>query len=509
VRLDQLDRLMWCGQDVGFTVDLSEALSVEDIDAAEPAFAGVFRTMAEIEGGAVGNPDEGRQVGHYWLRAPDLAPDGLGAKVEAMRRQCLEVAASIHRDGTFTDLLVLGIGGSALGPQLVSDALAEPDDRLRVHFLDNTDPEGLARVIGPLDLEATVVVCISKSGATPETRNALVEVEAAYERAGVALAPGAIAVSGEGSRLWQAAEGWRARIPMWDWVGGRTSVTSAVGILPMALQGLPVEEFLSGAAAMDVVTRVPSVAGNPAALLATAWHVLGEGRGRRAMVVLPYRDRLVLFSRYLQQLVMESLGKERDLAGNVVHQGLTVYGNKGSTDQHAYIQQLREGPDDYFATFVTVLDDGYYGAEPVEPGVDSGDYLQGLFLGTRRALADAGHRSIGLVLDRLDAFHLGALIALFERAVGLYALRVGVNAYHQPGVEAGKKAASGILALKAPLLAALGDTPEPVSILAERVGAADPLVAWYVLSRLAANDRGVVRERGVSPWSDRFARAPG
>jgi glucose-6-phosphate isomerase len=249
------------------------------------------------------------------------------------------------------------------------------------------------------------------------------------------------------------------------------------------------------------------LADNPAALLALAWHRLAEGRAKRAMVVLPYRDRLVLLSRYLQQLVMESLGKEHDLEGRVVHQGLTVYGNKGSTDQHAYVQQLRDGPDDVFACFVGVLDDGWYGAEDVEPGLDSGDFLQGFLLGTRKALRARGRGAITLLLDQLDAYRLGALVALFERAVGLYAARVGINAYHQPGVEAGKKAAAAVLAIKAPLLAALSDTPEPVDAIAARAGVDDVESAWFLLSRLAANERGVVVERGERPSRDRFARA--
>ena len=503
------DRCWWRSPELGFVVDLSAALPSPPTHADEAAFASSFVSMAALEAGAIANPDEGRQVGHYWLRAPQLAPAAFGAAIEAVRRQCLELARDVHLDGTCTHALILGIGGSALGPQLVADSLAEPEDRVRLVFLDNTDPDGMARVIGPLDLETTLVVCISKSGGTAETRNALVEVQAAYARAGVPFGPNAIAITGEGSRLWNVASEWRARIPMWDWVGGRTSLTSAVGLLPMALQGAEVDEFLAGAAAMDVATRIPRLMDNPAALLAHAWFVLGEGRGGRAMVVLPYRDRLLLFSRYLQQLVMESLGKATDLAGREVHQGLTVYGNKGSTDQHAYVQQLREGPDDYFATFIGFADDGYHGAEEVEPGVASGDFLQGFLLGTRRALGDAGHPSITLTLDRFDARHLGALIALFERAVGLYASRIGVNAYHQPGVEAGKRAATDVLSIRARLLVLLGDDPQTASALAEALGTAHADVVWYLLNRLAINEHGVNRIVGMRPRDDKFFRVIG
>jgi glucose-6-phosphate isomerase len=502
--LARMERRSW--RDLGVVLDVSEA-GLSDADLASSEFDGPFRDMVALEAGAVANPDEGRMVGHYWLRLPEAAPVGLGAEVVRTREACREVAAAIHRDGRFKTALILGIGGSALGPQLVADALGEPEQPMRVQFVDNTDPDGMARVIGLLDLECTIFVVISKSGGTPETRNAMVEVMAACERAGVAFAERAIAISGEGSKLWDFAAGWRARLPMWDWVGGRTSVTSAVGLLPMFLQGIDADGILAGAAAMDAATRVPELRRNPAALLALAWHRLGEGRGSRAMVMLPYRDRLVLMSRYLQQLVMESLGKERDLAGNVVRQGIAVYGNKGSTDQHAYVQQLRDGPDNYFATFLGIWDDGYHGAVEVEPGVDSGDYLQGLLLGTRDALAASGHPSITLFLDDVDAFRIGALIALYERAVGLYAARVGINAYHQPGVEAGKKAAASVLASKAPLLAALDETARTAGELAERAGVTDAGAAWALLTRLAANGRGVRAEPGASVAADRFARA--
>ncbi|MES2642612.1 MAG: glucose-6-phosphate isomerase [Myxococcota bacterium] len=505
--LERMDVLGWRNVALGVWLDLTTTgLTPADLAGAEAEFAGPFRAMADLEAGAIANPDENRRVGHYWLRTPELAPDGLGAVIDAARESARALAASIHRESDFRTVLVLGIGGSALGPQFVADALAEPDDRMRVVFLDNTDPDGICRVLGPLDLEETLVVCISKSGGTAETRNALLETQAAYARAELPFEAHAVAVTGEGSALWNAAAGWRARLPMWDWVGGRTSLASCVGIFPMWLQGIDADAFLAGAAAMDEVTRAPRVSQNPAALLALAWHHLGGGHGTRAMVMLPYRDRLVLLSRYLQQLVMESIGKEKDLQGNIVHQGLTVYGNKGSTDQHAYVQQLREGPDDYFATFVGVLDDGYHGGVEVDPGLDAGDYLQGFLLGTRKALTEGGHPSLTILLSQVDAFRIGALVALYERAVGLYALRVNVNAYNQPGVEAGKKAAADVIAMKPRLLAALEDTPATAAVIAERAGVTDLSVAWFLLMRLGANG-GVRYLPGAGPWTDRFARS--
>ena len=183
------------------------------------------------------------------------------------------------------------------------------------------------------------------------------------------------------------------------------------------------------------------------------------------MVVLPYRDRLESLARYLQQLVMESLGKEKNLNGDVVEQGLTVYGNKGSTDQQAYIQQLREGRSVFFTTFVEVLEEPVHEPFEVEPGIHSGDFLQGFLLGTREALTEKKRPSLTLSLERLNAKTLGSLIALYERSVGLYASLIGINAYHQPGVESGKKAAAKIVVLKTRLFSILkSEADQSISI---------------------------------------------
>jgi glucose-6-phosphate isomerase len=218
------------------------------------------------------------------------------------------------------------------------------------------------------------------------------------------------------------------------------------------------------------------------------------------MVVLPYKDRLELFSRYLQQLVMESLGKRLDLDGKEVFQGIAVYGNKGSTDQHAYVQQLRDGLNNFFVTFIEVLLDRApaRGVVEVEPGATSGDYLSGFLQGTRKALSDSGRESITITVDALDARSLGMLIALYERAVGLYAVLVNVNAYHQPGVEAGKKAAQAVLELQRAVIVALAREPGRAMSLEEvarAAGTEDLETVFWILRHLAANPgRGIVRE---------------
>jgi glucose-6-phosphate isomerase len=269
-----------------------------------------------------------------------------------------------HDGRSIRTVVNIGIGGSDLGPVMAYEALRHyASESLEFRFVSNVDGTDFSEAVAGLDAAETLFIVSSKTFTTQETmtnaRSSRDWLLAACRGDAAAVARHFVAVTGAGSRLDQEARdaGWLARFAMWDWVGGRTSQLSAVGLLPAALQGLDLDGLLAGAAAMDEVTRRPTTRANPAALLALAWHHATEGRGRKDMVVLPYKDRLLLFSRYLQQLVMESLGKERDLAGNVVHQGIAVYGNKGSTDQHAYVQQLREGVDNFFVTFIEVLRD--------------------------------------------------------------------------------------------------------------------------------------------------------
>lgn len=479
------------------------------VEAVRPKFEKAFQEMDALEKGAIANPDENRMVGHYWLRDPDIAPTPeLQQEIVNTLEQLEDFTekvhiGAIHPPGTskFTDVLSIGIGGSALGPQFVAEALAPVSPPLAIHFIDNTDPAGIDKVMSQLQdrLSSTLVLVISKSGGTPETRNGMIEVKKVYESKNLDFAAHAVAITGKDSNLDKMAksEGWLATFPMYDWVGGRTSEMSAVGLLPATLQGIDIREMLAGAKEMDAATRIPQIETNPAAMLALSWYFAGNGKGEKDMVVLPYKDSLLLFSRYLQQLVMESLGKEKDLNGNIVHQGIAVYGNKGTTDQHAYVQQLRDGVNNFFVTFIEVLEDREGTSPEVEPEVTSGDYLSGLLQGTRQALYENQRDSITVTIPLVNPRTVGALIALYERAVGLYGFLVNINSYHQPGVEAGKKAAAAVLDLQKQVMQALQEagTPLSVSELAEKVGASDRIESIYILLRhLQANKRGVVLE---------------
>ena len=519
----QFQQRQWSDAKLGLTLDYSQ-MGFQDrfLARMEKPMQKAYLANKKLEAGALANVTEGRMVGHYWLRCPQLAPKPEMRKqikdaVALVQRFAAEVHAGVARPPRaerFTQVLSIGIGGSALGPMFVSDALGDPlADKLALHFLDNTDPDGMERVLRRLGakLAETLVIVTSKSGDTPEPRNGLLVVRAAFQAAGLDFARQAVAVTSAGSKLDELArtQNWMGRFPMWDWVGGRTSVTSAVGLLPAALQGFDVEALLQGAADCDAATRVPVTRNNPAALLALMWYYATGGEGEKDMVILPYKDRLVLFGRYLQQLIMESLGKERDLHRKKVHQGITVYGNKGSTDQHAYIQQLRDGVPNFFAIFVRVLEDGGPRVQ-VPPGVGPGDYLDGFLLGTRQALAESGRQSLTLTIPRVDAYRLGVLIALFERAVTFYASLVNINAYDQPGVQAGKKAAGVMLTLQHQILAALPEKRADALTaegIAAAIGAKDEVESiCLILEHLAANDNVTVALAG-KPWEAKYSQA--
>lgn len=514
---DQFTRYNFSFPEVDLDLDLSRlGLKDGDIESFEPKFTNAFEKMDALEKGSIANPDENRMVGHYWLRDPDLAPTAdLAREIRSTIENIKSFATQVHEGGIqgdgglFTDVLVIGIGGSALGPQFISHALGQPStDKARIHFFDNTDPDGMDLVLDEIgdNLNRTLSLVVSKSGGTAETRNGMLEAKKAYEANGLNFGRHAVAITGEGSKLDQVAktEDWLSGFPMWDWVGGRTSVLGAVGLVPAALQGIDIDALLHGAKAIDALTRKHCLKENPAALLALAWFHATSGKGCKDMVVLPYKDRLLLFSRYLQQLIMESLGKEFDLQGNVVNQGITVYGNKGSTDQHAYVQQLREGVPNFFVTFIEILKDRTGESMQVEDAITSGDFLQGFYLGTREALSEKCRTSITITTDAITPESVSRLIGLYERAVGFYATLVGINAYHQPGVEAGKKAAGVAIELCRSILSTLKanrgqsfDAPT----LAAAIGQSDSAEMIYKLAtHMAANGTAGVSKTETGHW---------
>ena len=453
---DKYCNYLWFDKQVNIWLDISKInFTLDQISSLENKFKNVFSALKELEAGAISNIDEKRQVGHYWLRNPSVAPSNLIKDainneirdISEFGENILEGKITNNKNQKFTNVLWIGIGGSGLGPLLITEALQENSCGLNFSYIDNIDPFLISEKLDELSdkLATTLFVVVSKSGGTPEPKIAMNIIKKHVENKNLDWNSNAIAITMKDSQLYKKAqfENWLKIFNLPDWVGGRTSITSSVGLLPLALINRDVSEFIKGAAIMDELTRIPNIKDNPAALLSSAWFFSGDGIGKRDMVVLPYRDRLQVFSKYLQQLVMESLGKKFNRKGEIVHQGISVFGNKGSTDQHAYVQQLRDGIDNFFCVFIELLDtpnsNYYFDSENPK------EFLSGFLQGTRSALSNENRQSITITLDKLNCLTLGALIALFERAVSFYAELVDINAYDQPGVEAGKKAASEII----------------------------------------------------------------
>ena len=448
---------LWFNKDLSIWLDISKVIfNDKEINSIENRFNNVFQANKNLEDGAFSNIDENRQVGHYWLRNSNISPNdeirqSIDNEVKNIDNFCDQVLNNkiLNKNGKpFTDVLWIGIGGSALGPLLLIEALQKDAIGLNFSFIDNIDPFLISEKLELLKskLKTTLFVVVSKSGGTPEPKIAMDIIRKNIETKKIDWPSQSIAITMKNSKLYNKAisENWLKIFNLPDWVGGRTSITSAVGLLPLGLINESLNSFLKGASMMDQLTREDNYLNNPAALLSSSWYFCGNGFGERDMVVLPYRDRLQVFSKYLQQLVMESLGKRTDRSGKIVHQGISVFGNKGSTDQHAYVQQLRDGIDNFFCVFIELLD------TPNNLNTfnldNPKDYLSGFMQGTRSALSSQGRQSITITLKELNSFTLGALIALFERTVTFYAELINVNAYDQPGVEAGKKAASEVIA---------------------------------------------------------------
>ncbi len=468
--------------ELGFSLNVASMKFTDaELDFLSGKFVNAHEEMVKLEAGAIKNPDENRKVTHFTDRM-SYPNETLFLDVEAFAEAIKDGNILGSTGKKINYVVVNGIGGSALGPQLMQFAVNgaywnEQSEEKRksypqIYFIDNTDSAGIEDVLAVVDLEETLIVNISKSGGTQETKNNIIAFELAFERAALEFVRHACAITMVGSQLDKKSksEGWLKVFPMAESIGGRTSETSIVGHLPAAMTGIDFKAFLSGACKMDEWTRGADFKKNPSYLLAAMWYLAGEGKGNKNMVVVPYSDRLVLFSKYMQQLVMESLGKEKGLDGNIVHQGLSVFGNKGGTDAHAFMQQLNDGRDDFFVTFIEVLRDS--AIIPIKQGITMGDYLHAFQKGLTDALTSKGRQVIQIQIDNLDASTLGMMIALYERAVAVYGELININSFNQPGVEAYKLASNRVVQLISDLevaLASLGSWSGTAKELFEKV----------------------------------------
>jgi glucose-6-phosphate isomerase len=432
--------------------DFSNALiNIEKIEEYQGILVKAMKDLADLESGEIVNTDEERMVGHYWLRDPELAPTG---EIEKnIKKEVVKVNEFCKENRHFNGMIYLGMGGSALGPQLIGRVFKDESSK-DFRVIDNTDPETfwqLTRELGD-SLKDYLIVSVSKSGGTRETDNLLNEFKAYFRGKKWDFSSNAICITTPGSKLEEKAvsEKWLKVFYIWDWVGGRTSIASAVGLLPLVFLEKNSNDFLEGLKSADKSGRRRAYH-NPGILMALELFQNKLIHEKRQLVVLPYKDKLELFPKYLQQLIMESLGKTGE--------GITVYGNKGSSDQHSYIQQLMEGPDNFTVNFINVRKYPQI-SQPLPNGNHTGDYLFAFQLGTSNALAEEGRKSITISLPELNEFYLGFLIGLYERITGFYASFAGINAYNQPAVEKGKAASERMMLYKNKVIEFLKSEPE-------------------------------------------------
>jgi glucose-6-phosphate isomerase len=383
---------------------------------------------------------------------------------DAVRREIQAYAAAVR--GRFENVCVLGIGGSALGNTALHSALdgpyhdlVPPAGRPRLFVLDNIDPEWMAAFLAAVDPAKTVFNVISKSGTTAETMSQFLILRAELvRRLGEKAHREHLVITTDESkgvlREIVRRDGYRAfAVP--DGVGGRFSVLSEVGLVSSALLGHDVEALHAGAAEMDRRCRAPQLLENPALLYAALQHGLHARRGLVMSVLFAYSHRLRHVADWYAQLLAESLGKKRARDGETVHRGPTPLRAVGVTDQHSQVQLYTEGPFDKWFTLLALEQPSEDVPIPkAYPDLEAVAYLGGRTLGelfraeregTRIALTEAGRPNVQIVLERIDAHALGQLVQLFEVAVAVMGEHYGVDAFDQPGVEAGKIAAYALM----------------------------------------------------------------
>jgi glucose-6-phosphate isomerase len=369
----------------------------------------------------------------------------------------------------FENVVILGIGGSALGARTLRDGLLGPlwnqlNDEARDHYprlyvLDNVDPSSARSLLDAIDIRRSLFCVISKSGATAETMALYLVVEGRVREAvGEEKSHGhfLFITDPEAGALRRIANAEQIpSLPIPANVGGRFSVLSPVGLLPAAVTGIDVAGLMRGAERMEEACRTSDLLKNPAGMFATLMVQADRELGRSIHVLMPYCDRLRSLALWFQQLWAESLGKARDLDGNAVSIGPTPLPAVGATDQHAQVQLFMEGPHDKIVVFVAVGDEG----DPVlipdhrndEAGLAylGGSTLRALLeserLATTEALRQSGRPSITLTVERLDAPTMGALLQFFEIATVYAGELYGVDPLDQPGVELGKRLTYGLM----------------------------------------------------------------
>lgn len=367
--------------------------------------------------------------------------------------------ASLVRN-RFENILVLGIGGSALGGIAVTEALLKPywnllpaekrDNFPRIFFLDNIDPDQITGLLGLLDLKKTLVNVITKSGSTAETMSQYMIVKDIMERElGDNYRRNIVATTDKKSGILRQLadqEGYKTFVVPDD-VGGRFSVFSAVGLLPFALVGLDVDEIINGVKDMDLALKNTDIWENVAAQNALIHYLMDTQRGKKLSVMMPYSSRLKYVSDWYVQLWAESLGKEVNKNGEKVNCGPTPVKAVGATDQHSQIQLYNEGPNDKVINFIRVeeFDNnieipkifeytgiGYLGGKTIN------DLLSAEADATKVALVDYERPNVTISLPKVNGYYVAQLLYMLEVQTAIAGELYEINTFDQPGVEQAK-----------------------------------------------------------------------
>ena len=360
----------------------------------------------------------------------------------------------------FENILVLGIGGSALGGLAVTEALLKPYWNLlseeqrnkfpRIFFLDNIDPDTMNGLLEFLDLEKTLVNVITKSGSTAETMSQYMIIKNKLEQELGEKHRENIVVTTDKKvgvlRQLADQEGYKAFVVPDD-VGGRFSVFSAVGLLPFALVGIDIDEIIDGVKDMDLALKNTDINNNIAAQNALIHYLMDTKLGKNLSVMMPYSSRLKYVSDWYVQLWAESLGKEYDNNGEKVNVGPTPIKAVGATDQHSQIQLYNEGPNNKVINFIRVEEFdttlnipqifeytgiGYLGGKTIN------DLINAEADSTRVSLADYSRPTITITLPKVNGYYIGQLLYMLEVQTAIAGELYNINTFDQPGVEQAK-----------------------------------------------------------------------
>lgn len=412
-------------------------------------------------------PDQGG-----WERWRDMHVDPMRSEFLSGTKKLVEQYAPRTEN-----LVVLGIGGSALGNIALQGALNPATHNLlpagkrrgpRLFVVDNVDPAYFGSVIefcllSDPTLEKTVFNVVSKSGETAETAAQFMFIrDLLNKHRGKNAKDHVVAITDEHKGTMRKicdAEGYPT-LPVPDGVGGRFSVLSPVGLFSAAMCGIDITALLDGAASMDAPCSRPALLENPAALIAHILVDLGTRKGKTNHVMMPYRNNLYLLADWFRQLWAESLGKKADLQGETVYAGFTPIKALGTTDQHSQVQLYREGPNDKVFCLLDVAPGGSDPSLkddltiPTGLGVDAIKYLEGKRMcdllnaekrATEYALVESQRPNFTITFPKLDAFHVGSFIYLWEMVTAYAGAMLNINTYDQPAVELGKQATFGLM----------------------------------------------------------------